>query len=196
MRNVRNYLIPQIFAGIMIAIGCLVYCNGNGGVINAILFSFGLVSIFLLDLRLYTGVIGFCNNAVTLLGAFWVLVGNIIGVSFLMLLQSPYACEMMVAKLSQNLGITFLKAILCGIIIYTCVRVWKNKGLWQFSLLGVPAFILSGAEHSVADIGYVFLAKSFSWRALAFILIVVIGNAIGSIATHKLLSKERRVLND
>lgn len=194
MKN--NMIVKSIFAGIMIAIGCLVYCNGNGGVINAILFSFGLISIFLLDLRLYTGVIGFCNNAVTLLGAFWVLVGNVIGVSFLTLLESPYACEMMSYKLSQNLGITFLRAILCGIIIYVCVRVWKNKGVWQFSLLGVPAFILSGAEHSVADIGYVFLAKSFSWRALAFIGVVVAGNAIGSIVTHQLLTKERRVLND
>lgn len=194
MKN--NMIVKSIFAGIMIAIGCLVYCNGNGGAINAILFSFGLISIFLLDLRLYTGVIGFCNNAVTLLGAFCVLVGNIIGVSFLTLLESSYACETMAYKLSQNLGITFLKAILCGIIIYVCARVWRNKGLWQFSLLGVPAFILSGAEHSIADIGYVFLAKSFSWRALAFIGIVIMGNAIGSIATHQLLNKERRILND
>ena len=46
-------------------------------------------------------------------------------------------------------------------------------------LFSVAVFILSGFEHSIADMFYVAAAGAFNVKAAIFILIVILGNAVG-----------------
>jgi len=56
-------------------------------------------------------------------------------------------------------------------------------------LICVPAFILFGAEHCVADICYAASAHYYSLELFLFIFIVVIGNSVGSLL-FRLITKE------
>ena len=42
-------------------------------------------------------------------------------------------------------------------------------------------FILSGFEHSIADMFYFFTARIFSLKMLVFLLIVILGNTVGGL---------------
>jgi len=45
----------------------------------------------------------------------------------------------------------------------------------------VPVFILAGFEHSIADMFYFCAGGQFTLEALVFILVVILGNAVGGI---------------
>ena len=45
----------------------------------------------------------------------------------------------------------------------------------------VPVFILSGFEHSIADMFYFFAAKIFSIDMIIFITVVILGNTVGGL---------------
>lgn len=84
------------------------------------------------------------------------------------------------------------KGFLCGILIYLCVDRYRAGQPWV-TLIGVPAFILSGSEHSIADMIYLVLTRSFTLEAFMFILLVAFGNGLGSlsIAALQKLKKEK-----
>ena len=71
--------------------------------------------------------------------------------------------------------------ILCGILIFVCVDIYKKKNTMLGVLFCVPVFILCGFEHSIADMFYVINARTFTWDAAAFLGLVVLGNAIGGL---------------
>ena len=48
-------------------------------------------------------------------------------------------------------------------------------------LFCVPVFILAGFEHSIADMFYFFLARSFGADSFLFLTIVVLGNSLGGV---------------
>ena len=49
-------------------------------------------------------------------------------------------------------------------------------------LFCIPVFILSGFEHSIADMFYFSLAGTvFQGRSLLFLLLVVLGNSLGGL---------------
>ena len=58
-------------------------------------------------------------------------------------------------------------------------------------LIGVPVFILSGFEHSIADIFYFCLGNVYNIKALFFIIVVILGNAFGSIMFKQVLFRTR-----
>lgn len=86
--------------------------------------------------------------------------------------------------MSKDIDEVFIASILCGIIIYICVEAYRKSGAWQVSIIGVPVFILIGAEHSIADVCFAFASKSISLDIILFICVVAIGNAIGSIVIN------------
>lgn len=177
-------LVKSILAGIMIGVGCNVFISCENKYIGSLLFSLGLVTILLFDFSLYTGNVcyipekGFKFIKQVLI----ILLGNIIGCfCFGLVFPSDLASIICQNKLQINLVSIFFRAVLCNILIYIAVDSYKTKNTLISTFLCIPVFILSGYEHSIADIVYFVMARNFSLQAVLFILIVILGNAVGGI---------------
>lgn len=173
----------SIMAGIAISLGCIVNLR-VGGVIGAILFTFGLLTVVHYQLPLYTGQAGFLS--IRRIGKLaWILVGNVIG-CFISVVLAIIAIPELVVKcqniveshlLINNWSVLIL-GIGCGFIMTTAVEFGKKKQYLPL-LFGVPLFILCGFQHSVADAFYYIASFNFSYNLLNMWTIIVVGNYLG-----------------
>ncbi len=170
--------IDALFAGAMIAIGAIAYLNCPNKLIGSLLFSIGLIVIMSFDFKLYTGSIGYVRCIKHIPFIVNTIVMNCVGCCLITLVPTEGAYALMQAKLDESLAQVFVKALICGVLIFVCVA---HKQDIRITMLAVPAFILSGAEHSIADVAFALAAKSFSWECAIFLLIVVLGNAVGAL---------------
>jgi formate/nitrite transporter FocA (FNT family) len=176
-----------ILAGICISIGGTVYLR-VGGVAGAVLFAFGLTTVVYYKLKLYTGTAGFIRRQGdwTMLGV--VLLGNIVGcaLSAAAISYSQPDCiapaqAILAGRLAKGALACGVLAIGCGFIMTTAVA-FARKGKMLPLLLGVPAFILCGFAHSIADAFYFLLVPTneLLQPAVATVYIAeVLGNFIG-----------------
>lgn len=192
-----------ILAGILIVIGCSVFValKENNKALGAILFSVALLVICIRGYSLYTGRIGFMainhtkeDLSSLLLG----LLGNVIGVTVFGLLVGltnntllTNSMQVASAKLDQSFIETLIRATFCGILMYIAVVIYKENNKLVGILFCIPVFILSGFEHSIADMGYFAIANIISFKAFLYILIVILGNTIGALLIP-LLEKLRK----
>lgn len=191
MKDIVKKILNGIAAGIVISIGCAVYLACENKYVGAVMFSVALLTICLRGYSLYTGKIGFIPEAhgkeelsVLLLG----LLGNAIGVSaggFALSFAIPKLKEAAItlcqAKLdTQTFPQTLIRGLFCGILMYIAVSVYRSNKNIVGILFAIPVFILSGFEHSIADIGYFACANIASLKAFGFIWTVILGNSIGS----------------
>ncbi len=191
-RRILKDFLDGISAGILICIGCSVYlaCVAAGNKIaGAILFSVALLCICYKGLNLFTGKVGYMAEkhdksafSTLLLG----LLGNAVatvGVGFILSYALPelYAVAepIVTAKLSQEWWQTLVRAIFCGILMFLAVSVYKEKKTPAAIFLCIPVFILSGFEHSIANMVYFAMGRVVSLDGFIYLLIVVVGNAIG-----------------
>ncbi|MBE7081209.1 MAG: formate/nitrite transporter family protein [Clostridiales bacterium] len=179
-----------ISAGLMVSIGCAVFLACENKVVGSILFTIALLVICFRGYSLYTGKIGFISFShtkedfsVLLLG----LLGNAIGMIAFGLLISvalpnikEKAVLLCLAKLEQTWAQTVIRGLFCGVLMFIAVYVYKENKSIVAIIFAIPTFILCGFEHSVADIGYYAIANMFSFEIVLFILLVVVGNTIGS----------------
>lgn len=176
----------SVMAGICIAIGAGVYLK-TGGVVGAVGFSIGLVMVFVLNLNLYTGKVGYTlegkKEAILTLVS---LLGNAVGCCIMLAFPSETARDMMSVKLQSAWWLVLIKAFICGMIIYSAVQ---NKNNVLSTILHVAAFIVFGAEHCIADLCYIFAGGCYSLEVLAFFLLAAVGNALGSIVL-RLITRE------
>ena len=190
-----NILFKGIYAGIMIGIGGTVYLSISNSIIGAIFFSVGLLTICIYKMNLYTGMIGYIienklNYIVTLL---LTLIGNFIGTMITSLLVlntrianiSVRAKEISAIKINDNYLSIFILSIFCGMLMYIAVNTFK-KGKdsivrYLAIFICVIVFILSGFEHCIANMYYISLAKLWSLKAVLSMLIMILGNSVGSI---------------
>ena len=196
-KKITSQIFEGILAGLMITIGCCVYlaCSKDGSIVGkvagAVLFSVGLLAVCYFGFSLYTGRIGFIIASHTrddvsalLLG----LLGNVIaaavfGIAIGYAIPSLRdtalaACN---ARLEQQeWWQTLIRGIGCGILMYVAVGIFKEKKSPLGIIFAIPAFILAGFEHSIADMGYFAIAGSYSAKAFGFIWIVILGNSIGA----------------
>ncbi len=182
-----QFIKKSILAGLMIALGCYVYLACSNKIVGALLFSIGLITVNQFGLVLFTGKIGLArklNESPYLIAT---LFFNTVGVLVLTFLPYEGVGAVVQSKLQAPLYEAFLKGVVCGILIY--ISVVKKENI-IVTLIAVPAFILSGAEHSVADICFIFAAREFSFEAVFFVFTVVLGNAVGSIG-FSLLTEEK-----
>lgn len=171
----------SILAGCAISIGAMVFVGVGGGWIGATLFSIGLYLVLWYGLNLYTGKVGYANSFKDIVSLIIIFIGNLIGCALSFATPfSQMAADMAAAKLALPLWLVFVKAIICGILIYAGVDQYKKQKQYA-PIIAVPAFILAGAEHCIADICYFIMARTISIEVIVFILVVVIGNAIGSL---------------
>lgn len=184
-------IIDGILAGIMIAIGGTVLISVGGAIPGACFFSIALLIICYRGYSLFTGKVGFMayshkkNDFIVLLTG---LFGNIIGtlvcglaVNYALPNVGKAAQIMFSGKLECDLLSVFIKAVFCGILMYLAVAVFKGNKTPLAIFFCVPVFILSGFEHSIADMFYFFVGNIFSLEMVLFLIVVILGNTVGGL---------------
>ena len=201
----KRSLSLAIAAGIFISIGGAVFLSCENSVVGAVFFSVALLSICFMGLYLFTGKVGFLAVSHTgreIAEVVLTLLGNLIGTFLGGILVSeakPKLMENAIARCLPRLEMGVLPilitAFFCGILMYTAVAIYKEKGSPLGIFFCVPVFILSGFEHSIADMFYFFCARMFSGEVFLFLLLVVIGNAVGGmfIPALRRLAEEKKV---
>lgn len=194
----KRVLSYSILAGCMIGLVGVVNLSVDNKFIGAFLFSFGLITILAQGLFLYTGKIGTIN-----LSCEWVLLpviilGNFIGTNIIAWgirftrfgdVLNQNAQVIVQNKLADSWFSILLLSIGCGIMMYLAVKGWlENSDSWLIVILPVMIFILSGFEHSIANMFYFAMAGEYSLKAVGYIFVMLIGNAIGSLAFKQLKS--------
>ena len=177
-----------VLAGICIGIAGFTFL-AKGGVAGAVLFCFGLLTVVNYQLKLFTGTAGFFKKG-EFLQLMEILLGNIAGCLLVGLLArvSPLgipsaAQKVLEGRLACGWWKCGLLAIGCGFIMTTAVT-FARKGRWLPLLFGVPAFIVCGFPHCVADAFY-YLAAPLDFlcgNALDVLLLyfsIVAGNFVG-----------------
>ena len=89
------------------------------------------------------------------------------------------AAAICTAKLTIPMWQVFIRAFFCGVLMYLAVDVYRENKSLAGIFLCVPVFILSGFEHSIADMGYFAVSGIVSARAFLFIWVAIAGNALG-----------------
>lgn len=206
--------IQGILAGIYISLGAIGYFKiaasvadkGIGNFLGAVVFPLGIIAIVVMKAELFTsdtmvmtsvyaGKIKFRKIFKILLIIFF---SNIIGAVAIALLTnaagifSGSVMDMVIHKAIHKvhfpLAQLFFSSVLCNIIVCTAVclaysysdELSKVVVLW----LGITVFVLSGTEHVVANMYYLFTAyfggANISLGGIAYNLVVAgIGNFIG-----------------
>ena len=176
-------------AGICICLGGAVFLAVENRVVGAVLFSVALLSICLKGYALFTGKVGFLpedhgKEAVeTLLLA---LLGNAVATvlgGWLIRAALPdlgkTALALCTGKLAQLWWGTLVRGGFCGVLMYLAVSTWRDSKTPLGILFCIPVFILSGFEHSIADIFYFAASGIVSLKAFVFLWLVILGNSIG-----------------
>lgn len=176
--------IKALLSGFMIGFGCIVYLMCPNKIIGALLFSFGLLTIICRELYLYTGKIGYIrqvgivNILITILGNFagTFLMGKLIQLTRL----NIDIDGIVTTKLNDSILSLFILSIACGVMMYLAVDSYKKSRSWLFVIFPVVIFILSGFEHSIANMCYFTLANAWKPRTFLLVIVMIFGNAIGS----------------
>ena len=188
----RRDLIDGVLAGVLVSIGGTVLLSCDNRYAGALLFCVALLSICWFGFNLYTGKVGFLANdhsKAALSTAFIGLLGNFLGtllMGFLIFRALPAlreaalaACEKRLTQLPLQ---TLLRGCFCGVLMYVAVWSYREKKTIVGILFCIPVFVLSGFEHSIADMFYFSLAGTvFQGRSLLFLLLVVLGNSLGGL---------------
>ena len=180
-----------VSAGIMISIGGSVFLACDNKYVGAVLFSVALLCICNLGYYLYTGKIAYLANDFSKKNiselsvglAFNLIVTFLLGmlISFALPNFVEKAYTMCTAKLDQTFLITFIRAVFCGVLMYTAVEIFKEKKTSLGIIFCIPVFILCGFEHSIADMFYFGVSGIFSYKILLFELAAVLGNTVGGL---------------
>lgn len=182
----KNYSSPFI-AGVLIGLGVIINLITSIPIIGPFLFSFGLLTIIELQLKLYTGKIGFGFN----LNLLRVLLGNFIGIETTILLytlSNPSFLQILTNASINKFNKGYLQILICGIfcgmLIHFAVKIKKP----YITAMAVTIFILIGAEHCVADFPYLMI--NLSIENICKLLLVVLGNSMGAILIEKVIQNE------
>ena len=164
-------------------------------VAGSFLFSIGLLTICMYQMNLYTGKVGYVlvNKVNYLIELLFSLLGNAAGtflVGFFMRLtrQTSIIQKSQIVintKMNDNILSILILSIFCGMLMYIAVNNYKTSkneiGKYIGIFMCVMTFILSGFEHCVANMFYFFVANVFNLKVLLYLLVMVLGNSIGSI---------------
>lgn len=197
--DVFKWFIRAILAGICIAMGGVVFIQttvSSGAEfkwVGAFLFSVGLFTVLAYGFNLYTGKVGYIlqNDRVFLAEVLVTIVGNLVGCLIVgYFFQFGMAETMCQAKLDAFLsddgtlpGVVdaLAKGVMCGLLMYIAVDCYRTKGSPLATFICVPVFIMAGFEHSIADMFYFTSAMMWDLDSILFILVILLGNALGGI---------------
>lgn len=195
MLTILKRIFSGVASGVLVGIGGIVYLMTENRIAGAVLFSVALLCICYKGFSLFTGKVGFIAHSSTktdLSVLFTGLLGNFlgaVGTAALARIALPnigsVASVVTEAKISQDFFETLLRAFFCGILMYMAVSIYREKSSPLGILFGIPVFILSGFEHSIADMFYlsagVEIVAENVVKSILFILTAIVGNAAGAI---------------
>ena len=201
-------LLLGFMAGVMIAFGGLTnvtLISRNLALAGNLLFVLGLLGICFFSFNLYTGKVGyvFNNKPSFLLDLLLMYIGNFIGsftIGYLIRVTSLYTSLdetiMTIVINKTNIGGTnllslFILSLLCGILVFLSVELYKREIYPLFKVVGIflfiSCFVICGFEHCIANMFYFALSNSYFVYPLGSflnLLIVTIGNSIGAILIY------------
>ncbi len=199
IQDILKKIIDGFLAGMLISIGGAVFlaCYTEQKYVGALLFCVALLCICIKGYSLYTGKIGYLPSkhdkesiSVLLLG----LLGNLAGtVAFGYLIAYVFpqlketALTLCNGKLDQGLFMGFLRAVMCGILVYLAVDIYRADKSVLGIVFCIPAFILSGYEHSIADMFYFATSGIVSLKAFGYLWMIILGNSVGALIIPLLL---------
>lgn len=213
-KSLLTLLIQGILAGLYVSIGAIgslkvsvsVTSPGLGDFLGAVVFPVGIIAIIVMQVELFTSNCMIASaiyakesktkKIFQILGL--VLFANLIGAIFaaLMTVASGMFNDSVIALISEKalykvnmpFGQLFASAIFCNVIVCTGVCLAYNSKdeivkiitLW----LAITVFVISGTEHVVANMYYLFAAlfygAALTAKGILYNLVVAaIGNFIG-----------------
>ncbi len=199
MKKLEIFL-KAIAAGMAIGLGTAAYLSCENKVLGAFMFTVGLFTICFFGLKLYTGRIGYILDIEHPIECLIIWLGNALGcvVSGIAL---RYACPELVnkaarlteSKLDTDLWRLFVLGIFCGILMYIAVHNYNTNPSGFGKCIGViicvPAFILCGFEHCIANFVYFTMgitSASQLVRIVPVCLVVTVANAVGAVIFRKI----------
>lgn len=196
----------SILAGFAISVAAYGFASLHGGIVGAILFGFGLLTVVCYGLPLFTGKAGFVQDGYDTEDLFAILFCNVIGCFIVSLIfigangreQAEFIQQAVLLRTAQDYTdvlTIFCKGIGCGFIMTTAVK-FAQKSIEEKNmvyilplLLGVPLFLVSGFFHSIVDafyLSYYFVSPYIEIgstdsiiNSLVSWLIIVAGNMLG-----------------
>ena len=195
-----------ILAGFAIGLGSFAFVMSKAAgshIVGSFAFSIGLLLVCFLGLNLYTGKIGFAidgpkENVFNLIPIY---LGNIVGAVISGYLFY-FATSNLPGVVSAIDGVVAARVIgeadpwyrclimssLCGIFVFLAVYGYKkfqNPGMKAFAIIAcVFIFVLTGMEHTIANMVYFSFGNAWTWNAVLNIAITTAGNSIGAILTY------------
>lgn len=195
MKKLRT-LVGGFLAGLSIAIGGAAYLSLESKTVGAIFFSVGLFTVCGFGLELFTGRVCYVfeRDRAYAINLIFVWLGNFLGTLFAAELLrltriGPALIEraetLCATKLNDSPLSIFILAIFCNILIYIAVEGFSNSrhetGKYLALILGVAVFVICGFEHCVANMFYFSLARAYNAKAVGYLMIMTLGNAVGGV---------------
>ena len=183
-RELYNTFALAILAGIMIGFGGVIYLMCANKMVGALLFSFGLLTIVCQGYALYTGRVGYFREY-GWASILTTIAGNFLGTwivarGFALTRHTVDIAAVVAPKLQDSSLSIFLLSIGCGAMMYLAVDSYRKSKSWLFVVMPIVIFILSGFEHSIANMFYLSLAGEWGVEALRITALALVGNAVGS----------------
>lgn len=183
----------SIWSGVLIGLAGWIFLSVGGGILGSILFAIGLLCVVFSGSFLYTGKAGSWNFRPftfkqDVSSLFMILIGNIIGCFIIGIIakisgtleNNEILTGVILSRERHDAIQTIARGIGCGVLMELAVWSYREKESILGVLFCVPAFILSGFYHSVADAFYYVVGydKLGIWTLWVYPL-TVIGNFIG-----------------
>ena len=74
----------------------------------------------------------------------------------------------------------FVLSMFCGVLMYLAIDNYNKSKNIVFIIAPVMIFILSGFEHSIANMFYFNLASAWSVKSAGYLILMIIGNGVGA----------------
>lgn len=194
----KNIILKAMMAGLMIGFAGIIYLSLENRIIGALFFSFGLLMVVSKGYFLYTGKVGYAlpyeKGYLKILVQ--TLIGNVIGIMSLGLLFRFTGLSdiilksevIFLSKLDKSWYETLILAVFCGMMMYIAVENYKKLEIPLLKVLivimPVAIFILASFEHSVANMLYMSMSLTFTMKAMIYLILWIIGNAIGAVTLN------------
>lgn len=172
----------SLLAGILIALGNMMYVCIENKIIAAFLFSIALCFIRIRELNLFTGSIGrlYFDKKFKWWHLLFVLMSNILGTAMMCCVPDlPIdICAIAETKfLNVSLWRVGFYSIFCGILMV--IATDSQTPLW-LTIMCVAGFLLAGFRHSIADSWYFWHLPLANYKTgLKVLGIEILGNFIG-----------------